>query len=178
MELSPADRTLLALTAKGLELVERPFLNLARKAGIDEDETIARLSDLQARGAIKRLGLVVRHRELGYRANAMTVWDVADGRVDALGARMAEFSFVTLCYRRRRVPPDWPYNLFAMIHGTDREVVMRQIALLVAELGLHATPCAVLFSRRRFKQRGASYDAPEEPGIPREATWTNSIAAS
>ncbi len=177
MELSDVDRRLLGLAAEGLELNPRPFVALARTAKISESEVIDRLRALQARGAIKRLGLIVRHHELGYRANAMVVWDIPDDRVDAIGARMAKFPFVTLCYRRRRGLPDWPYNLFAMIHGTDRAVVTRQIDDLVEQLGLQATPRSVLFSRRRFKQRGAAYTRARAT-LPREASWTTSIVAS
>jgi siroheme decarboxylase len=177
MELSATDRRLLALVAEGLALDARPFLDLAQAVGISEADAIERLRTLQAGGAIKRLGLIVRHHELGYRANAMVVWDIADDRVDELGTRMAALPFVTLCYRRRRALPEWPYNLFAMIHGTDRAVVARQIDELVGQLKLHDAPRSVLFSRKRFKQRGAAYGT--AGGTPaREESWTNSIAAS
>ena len=178
MELTDIDRALLAYAARGLELVERPFAAMARALGIDEDVAIGRLRALKACGAIKRLGLIVRHRELGYCANAMVVWDVTEDRVDGLGQRMAAFPFVTLSYRRRRAPPRWPYNLFAMIHGTDRTIVREQIDRLVTELDLRDTPRAVLFSGRRFKQRGARYDLPDGTAPAREASWTTSIAAS
>ncbi|MCC7045500.1 MAG: AsnC family protein [Alphaproteobacteria bacterium] len=178
MELSERDRALLVEAADGLPLVSRPFAVLAARLGIDEDRVVARLRALKEAGAIKRLGLVVRHRELGYRANAMAVWDVADDRVDEIGRRMAAVPFVTLCYRRRRALPHWPYNLFAMIHGTDRGAVMAQIAGLAAELGLRDAPQAVLFSRRRYKQRGAQYGQAAWSASPSEASWTTSTAAS
>ena len=178
MELSAADRDLLAHVARGLPLTRRPFFEVARALGRTEDDVIDRLRVLRGSGAIKRLGLVVRHRELGYDANAMVVWDVPDDRVDTLGARMRDFQFVTLCYRRRRALPDWPYNLFAMIHGKDRDVVTRQITNLVEALSLQHVPRSVLFSRRRFKQRGAHYDGGNKATTPPEASWTTSIAAS
>lgn len=178
MELSAPDRELLAHVAHGLPLTRRPFFEVARALGRTEDDVIDRLRALRASGAIKRLGLVVRHRELGYGANAMVVWDVPDGRVDALGARMCGFSFVTLCYRRRRTLPAWPYNLFAMIHGKDRDVVTQQIAGLIEALALQDVPRSVLFSHRRFKQRGAQYDVGAEAARNTEASWTTSIAAS
>jgi DNA-binding Lrp family transcriptional regulator len=176
--LTDIDRALLAHAARGLKLIERPFAAMARAVGIDEDAAIARLRALKASGAIKRMGLIVRHRELGYRANAMVVWDVAEDRVDDLGRRMAAFPFVTLCYRRRRAPPRWPFNLFAMIHGVDRMIVLEQIDQLATELDLRDTPRAVLFSGRRFKQRGARYDVSDRTAPAREASWTTSIAAS
>jgi DNA-binding Lrp family transcriptional regulator len=103
---------------------------------------------------IKRFGVVVRHHELGYRANAMVVFDLPDGVVDGIGARLAEEPGVTLCYRRRRSPPDWPYNLYCMVHGRSREEARPVIERLAELAGIPAT---VLFSTRRFKQCGARY---------------------
>jgi len=139
----------------GLALVARPYRALARAAGLDEAQAIDALAALLARGVIKRLGVVVRHHELGYRANAMAVWDAPDERAGPLGRRMAELPFVTLCYRRARHRPEWPYNLYCMIHGRHRATVRAQLAELATHCGLDAAQCEVLFSRRRFKQRGA-----------------------
>lgn len=157
MELNELDRRLILAVQDGLPLVPRPFAAVAAAAQCSEEEAIARLSRLMEAGVVKRFGLVVRHQELGYGANAMTVWDIPDDRVDEIGARMAEFAPVTLCYRRPRRPPHWPYNLFAMVHGRDRAVVEGQVADMAAKLQLTAVPRAVLFSRRRYKQRGARY---------------------
>jgi hypothetical protein len=129
---------------------------------------IERIDALLAQGAIKRLGVVVRHQELGYRANAMVVWDLPDPVVDPLGARIGTIPFVTLCYRRPRRLPDWPYNLFTMIHGRSREAVLAQVAEVELNLGLGPLPHAVLFSGQRFKQRGALYRGPRDaPDLPR-----------
>ena len=117
---------------------------------------------------IKRMGVVVRHRELGYRANAMVVFDVPDHRVDAAGEQLARVPQVTLCYRRGRHLPLWPYNLYCMIHGRDRTEVTGWVdglpAAVVGDLDR-----AVLFSRRRFRQRGARYgpdNGPSELKVP------------
>ena len=157
--LSDGDRRLLASIEDGLAIVPRPYLEVARRLGRSEAEVIADLTRLVGDGVIKRFGLVVRHHELGFRANAMVVWDVPDTEVDALGATFAAEPFVTLSYRRPRRLPDWPYNLFCMIHGRERAGVLEQAATLerLAE-GRHRAK-AVLFSRRRFKQRGARLSA-------------------
>jgi len=157
MDVSESDRRLLAALERGLDVVPRPFAALAATAGLTEEEAIRRVAALAEQGIIRRFGLIARHHELGYRANAMVVWNIPDERVDAVGARMAEFSFVTLCYRRPRCLPDWPYNLFCMIHGKERTVVEGQVEQLADELGLNGTPCEALFSVRRFKQEGARY---------------------
>ncbi len=160
-ELDGGDEALIAAIQGGLPLVPDPYAAIGRRIGLPEAEVIERLQRLLERGVIKRLGVVVRHHELGYRANAMTVWDIPDAQVDALGACMGGFDFVTLCYRRPRRLPDWPYNLFTMIHGRDREEVLANIARLVRDCSLAGIDHEVLFSRRRFKQRGALYHAPE-----------------
>ena len=153
------DRRLLAVIEDGLPIVSRPYREIGRRLGLGEDEVIARLAALIERGIVKRLGLVVRHHELGYAANAMVVWDVADDAAADVGRRMSAYPFVTLCYRRPRRLPRWPYNLFCMIHGKDRETVLAQIDRLRREAELTAIPYAVLFSRTRFKQQGARYGA-------------------
>lgn len=159
MDLSDTDRRLIAATQGGLPLDPRPFAIVADRAGVSEDVAIDRLRSLMHSGLIKRFGIVVRHHELGYRANAMTVWDIPDAQVDEIGRRMAECPCVTLCYRRPRRLPDWPYNLFAMVHGRDRTVVEGQVEWMAATLGIATVPRQVLFSLRRFKQRGARYAA-------------------
>ena len=118
---------------------------------------MARFWMLQNLGVIKRFGVVVRHHELGYRANAMVVWDIPDERVRDIGQQLGDFAFVTLCYRRPRRLPVWPYNLFTMIHGRDREQVLARVEELVQACGLGDVARDVLFSQRRFKQRGARY---------------------
>ena len=144
----------------GLPLTPRPFALIAERLGTDEDTVLDVVRELQASGTIKRFGVVVRHHELGYRANAMVVWDVPDESVTQIARRLADEPAVTLCYRRPRRPPDWPYNLFCMIHGTDREGVQRKISALRRANGIQNFPHCVLFSRRRFKQRGAVYVLP------------------
>lgn len=157
MALSPSDARLIAALEEGLALSPRPFAALAAAAGMGEEEAIARLRALAAEGVIRRLGLIVRHHELGYRANAMVVWDVPDQRVDEVGAALGRTPGVSLCYRRPRRPPEWPYNLFTMIHGRDRGAVEGEVARLASALGLEGATRETLFSLRRFKQRGARY---------------------
>lgn len=157
MELTEQDRRLLTAIERGLPLCRRPFDEIGRRAGISGDEVIAALDRMIGAGIISRMGIIVRHHELGYRNNAMVVWDIPDEEAETIGNRFKTFDFVTLCYRRRRRPPLWPYNLFCMVHGREREVVLAQVEELVACCGLADTPREVLFSSRRFKQRGAVY---------------------
>jgi DNA-binding Lrp family transcriptional regulator len=162
MALNDTERAVIAQLADGLPLTQRPYAQLAAEIGVSEAALIATIEALIARGVIARFGLVVRHHELGYRANAMVVWDVPDGEVRAIGRLMATEPCVTLCYRRPRRLPVWPYNLFCMIHGQDRREVRALVDDLVGDLDLRGLRHEILFSRRRFKQRGARYAAPRE----------------
>jgi DNA-binding Lrp family transcriptional regulator len=159
----PLQRALVEAIQGGLPLVARPYAAIGRQVGLSEREVIQRIGDLVDQGVIKRLGVVVRHRELGYDANAMVVWDIPDERVGELGQLLGGFTFVTLCYRRPRRLPAWPYNLFTMIHGRDRREVLARVDELVQCCELQAIPHQALFSARRFKQRGACYTANQEP---------------
>ena len=157
MGLGDRDKALMAAMEDGLPLVSHPYEEIGKRAGMSESEVIERLSALRKEGVISRFGVVVRHHELGYRSNAMVVWNIADDKVAEIGGMFSSYDFVTLCYQRPRRLPDWPYNLFCMIHGRDREVVLSQVDKLVEECGLGDIEKAVLFSGRRFKQRGARY---------------------
>lgn len=152
--LDEADRRLVAALQPGLPLVERPFAVIAEQAGSTEAHVLARLQCWLDAGIVKRFGIVVHHRELGFKANAMVVFDVADDRVAEMGAKLSAEAGVTLCYRRRRALPEWPYNLFCMVHGKSREEVAPVIERLRAQTGQAGE---VLFSLRRFKQQGARY---------------------
>ena len=158
--LSATEKRLMGALQHGLDLVPRPFARLGERAELAEDEVIATLKRWRGEGLIKRFGVVVRHHELGYTANAMVVWDLPDEDVERVGSLLAAEPEVTLCYQRRRHRPEWPYNLYCMIHGRERAGVERAVAALRERFGLSDYPHAILFSRRRFKQRGAHYVAP------------------
>lgn len=154
------DRRLLAALQGGLPLVARPYEEIARRTGLTGADVLARLAKLKQSRVLSRFGVVVRHHELGYGANAMVVWNVPDEEVRDLGRCLADFDFITLCYRRPR-HSSWPYNLYCMIHGKSRDEVLGNLEWLMNHCGLQNLDHEVLFSRRRFKQRGAVYfDAP------------------
>jgi len=156
--LEARDLAVLAQVADGLPLCPHPYAQIGIELGMDEAEVINRLASLKAQGLIKRLGVIVKHRPLGYRANAMVVWDVPDELIKDLGATISRFSFVNLCYQRPR-QPEWPYNLYCMIHGKDRATVLTQLEQLNEACSLVRYERQILFSRRCFKQRGAVYPA-------------------
>lgn len=150
------DCQLLAELQQGLPISARPYFEIGDLIGMPEAEVIERLGRLQKSGLIKRMGVIVRHRELGYQANAMVVWNIPDDQIKKLGRTISRFPFVNLCYQRPR-QPEWPYNLYCMIHGKDRSVVLTQLEQITSTCNLADYDREILFSRRCFKQRGAVY---------------------
>lgn len=158
----PRDQRILAAIENGLPLVEHPYLAVADQLALGQDEVIARLEHLVAAGVVTRFGCVVRHDKLGFRSNAMAVWNVPDDMIDAVAAIFARHPSVTLCYQRPRHQPVWPYNLFCMVHARSRDEAHAAIdeVNLLADTGLMQQ--AVLFSKRCFKQRGAVFSKHKE----------------
>ena len=152
--LDAIDRRLVIATQAGLPLVPRPYHALAQQLGLAADEVQARLARMLESGVIRRIGAVPNHYALGYTFNGMTVWDVADARVDELGAAVGALEFVTHCYRRPRCLPDWPYNLFAMVHGGSQAGVEKQAARIAKLLGDACRGQDVLYSSRILKKTG------------------------
>ena len=148
------DRRLILATQRGLPLCVQPYEALAAELGCDAATVMRRFDDMLARGVIRRIGAVPNHYAIGYTANGMSVWDVADAHVDELGERIGRLPFVTHCYRRPRHLPGWPYNLFAMLHGDSRDEVMARIAVVRSLLGDACRADDVLFSTAILKKTG------------------------
>lgn len=157
-ELSPLDRQLVLATQAGLPLLPRPYHALGEQLGVSAEGVMARLQALLEAGVIRRIGAVPNHYAIGYTANGMSVWNIADALVDAIGERVGQLDFVTHCYRRPRHLPAWPYNLFAMVHGQNREAVLAQVeqiaALIEREFPAACAQHEVLFSTRILKKTG------------------------
>ncbi|MCP4329660.1 MAG: Lrp/AsnC family transcriptional regulator [Alphaproteobacteria bacterium] len=152
--IDPVDRRIIAATQGGLPLCPRPFHAVAAQLGLDPSEVMRRFDAMIAAGIIRRVGAVPNHYALGFTANAMSVWDVDDTEVGRIGHRAGELDFVTHCYRRPRHPPLWPYNLFAMVHGRDREEVDEKVGRIAALMGAACRAHEVLYSKRILKKTG------------------------
>ena len=137
-----------------LPLVSRPYHQLADQLEISPQEVIERLARMLDSGVIRRIGAVPNHYAIGYTANAMSVWDVPDERIDELGARVGALDFVTHCYHRPRQLPAWPYSLFAMVHGISRGEVRAKVAAIAELLGADCRAHDVLFSTAILKKTG------------------------
>lgn len=148
------DRLLIKATQEGLPLTPRPYDAVGEKLGLSGEEVRQRLAAMMERGVIRRIGVVPNHYKLGLVHNGMTVWDVDDARISALGPQVGALDFVSHCYQRPRHLPDWPYNLFAMVHGGTEAEVQDKIAQIASLLGDAVRGQDVLYSRRILKKTG------------------------
>ena len=148
------DRALIRATQAGLPLSERPYHALAESLGLDPQDVMTRMTHMQESGIIRRIAAVPNHYALGYTGNGMTVWDVEDDVALKLGREVGDLDFVSHCYLRPRHLPDWPYNLFAMVHGLDREEVQDRSQTIANLLEPHLRQHDILFSTRILKKTG------------------------
>ena len=162
MRLDAADRRIVAATQAGLPLTPAPYAQVAAELGLSEYEVIDRLASMLRRGVIRRIAAAPNHYAFGMTANGMTVWDVVDAVAGELGQMVGALDFVSHCYLRPRALPDWPYNLFAMVHGGDRAEVEEKRAQIARLLGDHCRVSDVLYSTRILKKTGLRLKAPSD----------------
>lgn len=149
------DREILQCLTRGLPLTPRPWAAIASHLHRDEEDVLERVAALAKAGVISRLGVIVRHRALGWRSNAMCVWNVSHDDCAEIGPVLARLPGVTLCYERRSVAGIWDYRLYNMIHARSRSEALATLARIQALPGLARAAHKVLFSTRCFKQTGA-----------------------
>ncbi|MCW8843176.1 MAG: Lrp/AsnC family transcriptional regulator [Rhodobacteraceae bacterium] len=154
MSIDQTDRRILTATEGGLPLSPTPYAEVAGWLDLDEVDVIARLQRMQESGVIRRIAIAPNHYALGMVANGMSVWDVDDTVSETLGAQVGALDFVSHCYLRPRALPDWPYNLFAMIHGPDRETVEAHRDEIKTLLGAACRQSDILYSTRILKKTG------------------------
>ncbi len=154
MALDELDRRLIRATQSGLPIVPRPYEAVGATLGISGEQVRERLQAMLDAGLIRRIGAVPNHYRLGFTANGMSVWDVADEVVDALGERIGLLPGVSHCYRRPRRAPVWPYNLFTMLHGRSRDEVEQQAQEIANMLGDACRAHDILYSTAILKKTG------------------------
>lgn len=152
--LDAIDRKIIQATQDGLPLVAAPYRAVADEVGTSEEDVMSRMRNLMNGGGIRRIGVIPNHYALGYRYNGMTVWDVPDAKVSVLGTRIGQLDFVSHCYHRPRHMPLWRYNLFAMVHGTEKTAAEEKAAAIAAILGPDARDHRILYSTRILKKSG------------------------
>ena len=157
--LTDLEKKVIASIQQDMPVSERPYRDIARCIGLSEDVLLDTLRRLCERGIIRRFGATLRHQRTGYRANAMAAWQVPENRIEEVGAVMASFRQVSHCYRRNPTP-QWPYNLYTMIHADD-EAACRDTARTMA-LAAAVDDYALLFSREELKKTSMIYFATDD----------------
>ncbi len=152
--LDQLDRRIVAETQGGLPVTLDPCEQVAERIGCWPSEVVTRLHDMQRKGVIRRTGLVPNHYRLGFRGNGMTVWNIPDPQLREAGRRLGGLDYVSHCYSRPRHLPDWPYNLFAMVHGRDRDDVREKLKEMGRILKPFHQGHEVLFSSAVLKKTG------------------------
>ncbi len=147
---TPANIRIVKCIQEDLPLVPRPFGMWADSLGIEEPELLATVSDWMRQGTIRRFAAVLNHRQVGFSANGMVVWQCPIDRIDRTGAILASCAEVSHCYSRHAYP-EWPYNLYAMIHGRSRQECESITDRLAAATGLDNY--RILFSTKEFKKK-------------------------
>lgn len=158
--LSPLMQQLMQLTQHGLPLQEKPFQHLAEQLQVSEQAVIECLQTMQAQGIIRRIALVPNHYAIGYRFNGMSVWEIDPARLPESGARLAASGYVSHCYQRPARGEEWPYNLFAMVHGTSRAQVEELVGRIRTLLGDSCRRHDVLYSSQILKKTGLRLTTP------------------
>jgi DNA-binding Lrp family transcriptional regulator len=154
MTIDDLDRNIIHATQSGLALHSSPYDEVATQCGCDTQTVINRMQRMLDSGVIRRIGAVPNHYRLGLRSNGMSVWDVADDRLDALGKQVGKLDFVSHCYERPRHLPQWPYNLYAMVHGTSQDEVNHKVSRIAELLGNDCQQHDVLLSSKILKKSG------------------------
>jgi DNA-binding Lrp family transcriptional regulator len=152
--LDETDLAIMRATQAGLPLTPQPYQDIAEQLDLTAEVVMTRMAAMQENGIIRRIGVVPNHYKLGYRFNGMTVWNIPNEVIDELGQEVGQLEFVSHCYHRPRHLPEWPYNLFAMVHGKTQEDVDQQIQQIANLLGDSNLGCDVLYSTKILKKTG------------------------
>jgi len=152
--LTSSEKELVRLLQEDIPLTPAPFSDLGEAVGMTEAEVLAKVQEWVADGTIRRFGAMVRHQKLGYKANAMSAWDVPDERAEEVGGVFAAADEVSHCYQRPRAE-GWDYNVFAMIHGATAAECEEVAAELARRAGVEKYD--LLFSSKEFKKISMKY---------------------
>ena len=152
---SPIEKKILRIVQKDLPDSLTPYADIAAQVGCSEEEVLSLLRTLKEEGVIRRFGASIKHQKAGWAHNAMVAWVTGESDVEELGKKAAQNSNVSHCYYRPSSAPDWPYELYTMVHGRSSSEVDEVISGLKKELGLKEY--SVLASKREFKKISPTY---------------------
>lgn len=157
MDINQLDHKIVLATQAGLPLDPQPYHRIAEQLGVEASLIQERLSTMLKDGRIRRIATVPNHYKLGFTANGMSVWNVVDENIDKLGHLIGELDYVSHCYRRPRHLPEWSYNLFAMVHGKNRDEVRDKVQKIASLLGDANQGHDILFSTKILKKTGMRF---------------------
>ena len=153
--LSKLDKRIIGLITRDIPLTKKPFKALADSLGIEERVLLARIRSFKKNGLMRKFAAILNHKKIGFRYNAMVVWNVPGKLIDKTGNIMASFDEVSHCYQRQK-PRGWDYNLYSMIHGKTRKECFAVVKKISAKAGTNIDHMA-LFSFKEEKKAGAKY---------------------
>ena len=152
--LDELDKKIIGIMQSEFPLVAEPYLEIANKLGISEDELLNRLKKYTQSGKIRKMGAVLRHREVGYAANALCAWIIPEERIEEIGKMFSKIAAVTHCYARV-TQPDWPYNFYTMLHAGTREECNGIAEKLAIQAGIK--DYIMMFSTKEWKKNSMQY---------------------
>ncbi len=148
------DKKFIRELQKDLDIVDRPFLNAAKKLGMTEEQVFEKLKQYEEIGVMRRFAAILRHRDVGFVANGMIVWKVPEERITEVGEKLGAFPQVSHCYQRP-VYADWPYNVFSMIHCKSQDEAQEMAKTIQNQINVDEYK--ILFSAREFKKTRVEY---------------------
>jgi DNA-binding Lrp family transcriptional regulator len=154
LNLTERDKEFIRELQKDLKVIPEPFKELADTLGITTSQLFAKAKEYEDLGVMRRFAAILRHRDAGFTANGMAVWKVPVSKIDEVGNKLAAFPQVSHCYRRP-IYPDWPYNLFSMIHARTTEAAEKIVGHMSDSIGIK--DYRILFSLREFKKERVKY---------------------
>ncbi|MBF0380825.1 MAG: Lrp/AsnC family transcriptional regulator [Magnetococcales bacterium] len=154
LEPTKEERAIITATQEGLPLIPNPYEDVANSLGMTEQQLINHLTKMLERGWIRRIGVVPNHIRLGLKGNGMSVWNIPDDRIKAVGEKISTLGYVSHCYKRPRDLPEWAYNLFVMVHGRDRSIVSERVDDIAKMLGDDNRGHEILYSSKILKKSG------------------------
>ncbi|OQX72824.1 MAG: AsnC family protein, partial [Campylobacteraceae bacterium 4484_4] len=158
IDLTPLHHKVIRFSQTDIDITPEPFKEIIERIGIDETHFFDTLEELKDAGIMRRFAGILNHRKAGFNANAMVVWDIDEAKAEEIGKKAAEFSAVSHCYLRPKYP-NWPYNLFTMVHGKSKEEADAIIEEMASEL--EHRDKRPLYSTREFKKVRIKYFTPD-----------------
>ena len=152
--LSDHDKDFIRQLQKDLKIIPEPFKEMSEDLGITTSELFTKAKEYERIGVMRRYAAILRHRDAGFSANGMIVWKVPEAKIDETGFKLASFPQVSHCYRRP-VYPDWPFNLFSMVHARTTEAAEKMAIEMSRHIGVK--DYSILFSSREFKKERVKY---------------------